>query len=101
MASIGINLKINVNKIDKARLFHGEKGTYLDCVVFINTTKPDKYGYHGTIKQQNTKEEREHGEEMPIMGNAKIFWSSEKNETKKKVEKKVDVSDEPDDDVPF
>ena len=26
----GINLRINVSRIDKSKLFHGKKGVYLD-----------------------------------------------------------------------
>ena len=33
---IGVNLKIDVTKIDKSRLFNGEKGTYLNLSTFID-----------------------------------------------------------------
>jgi len=38
-----ITAKIDVMKIDKKRLFKGEKGTYLDLTIWINDT-PDSYG---------------------------------------------------------
>jgi len=61
--------KIDVTKIDKARLFKGEKGTYLDLVLI--ETPGGQYGDY-MIKQSVTKEEREARKEMPILGNGKI-----------------------------
>ena len=64
-----IRLKIDVTKIEKDRLFKGEKGTYLD-VVLIET--PDsKYGDDFVAKQDITKEERGLGVQAPIIGNAR------------------------------
>jgi hypothetical protein len=34
-----ISLKIDIDKIDKSKLFKGQKGTYLDAVVFLNDEK--------------------------------------------------------------
>lgn len=65
-----IKLKINVSKIDKARLFKGEKGTYLDCVLI--DTPDGKYGDY-MIVQEVTKEERQSGVKGTIIGNAKNF----------------------------
>ena len=73
----GINIKIDVTKIDKERLFKGEKGTYLDLATFIDTEEADQYGNHGLITQSVSKEEREQGVKAPILGNAKVFFSGE------------------------
>lgn len=62
--------KINCSKIDKTRLFKGEKGTYLD-VVLIETPN-DQHGNDYMIVQGVTKEEREKGIRGAILGNAKI-----------------------------
>lgn len=62
--------KIDVTKIKKERLFRGKKGTYLD-LVFIPTPTSD-YGDY-MIKQSVSKEEREAGVEMPILGNVKTL----------------------------
>ena len=67
-----IRLKINVTKIDKAKLFKGEKGTYLDCTLLYNSDA-DQYGNNGMIIQDATKEEREAGNKGAILGNAKEF----------------------------
>jgi hypothetical protein len=61
--------KINLSKIDKGRLFKGEKGIYLDFVMF--ETKDNKFGDDYMIKQALSKEDREAGVEAPILGNAK------------------------------
>jgi hypothetical protein len=66
-----ISLKIDVSKIDKSKLFKGEKGTYLDAVVFLNDEK-DQYGNNGMITQSVSKGEREKGGKGVILGNAKI-----------------------------
>lgn len=71
---IGVSLKIDVSKIDKARLFKGQKGTYLDATVFIDPDNPGQYGDHGMVTQDVTKEEREAGTQGAILGNCKVFW---------------------------
>jgi hypothetical protein len=65
----GVRLKIDVTKIDKSKLFRGEKGSYLDATVFLNSN-PDQYGNNGMITQDAPK-----GEQGAILGNAKIFWT--------------------------
>jgi len=72
---IGLSVKIDVSKIDKAKLFKGAKGTYLDCTTFIDTQEEDKYGNNGFISQSVTKEEKEAGTKGQILGNCKIFWA--------------------------
>ena len=76
MAKLGINFKIDVTKIDKSRLYQGEKGIYLSLSTVIDTDGVGNYGDHGIINQQSTKEEREQKVNMPILGNARIFFST-------------------------
>jgi hypothetical protein len=56
MSKIGVSLKIDVSKIDKARLFQGAKGVYLDATVFIDVDQLDQYGNSGMITHHNSKE---------------------------------------------
>ena len=70
-----IALKIDVSKIEKERLFKGEKGTYLDAVLFLNDDA-DQFGQNGMITQSVSKEERESGVKGPILGNCKIIGGS-------------------------
>ena len=67
--------KIDVKKIDKARLYVGQKGIYLDFVL-IETPDSDFGDY--MIVQSISKEERLAGKKGEIIGNAKIF--AKKNE---------------------
>ena len=74
---LGISLKIDVTKIDKARLFQGKKGTYLDITTFIDVNNPGEHGDHGFITQELTKDERDNKVQLPILGNTKVFYNSE------------------------
>ena len=60
MSKIGVSLKINCSQIDKARLFAGQKGQYLDATVFIEVdmNQLDQYGNSGMITQDVSKEEK-------------------------------------------
>lgn len=61
--------KIDVSKIDKSKLFKGEKGNYLDLTIWIND-EPDKYGNHLSIQQSTKKEEPK-----IYLGNGKAYES--------------------------
>jgi hypothetical protein len=74
-----IQLKIDVSKIDKSKLYNGKKGTYLDATLFLND-QVDKYGNHGFIVQSVSKEERESGVKGTVLGNVKIFQKAEQSE---------------------
>lgn len=74
MAKIGVSIKLDVTKIDKSKLFQGQKGTYLDAQVFIDIDQLDQYGNSGMITQAVSKEDREAGQQGAILGNAKVFW---------------------------
>lgn len=74
---LGISIKIDVTKIDKSRLFKGEKGTYLDLTTMIDLDELDQCGNNGFIAQSVSKEERQNGVKTPILGNAKVFWRDE------------------------
>jgi len=71
---IGVSFKLDVTKIDKARLFKGQKGTYLDFTGFIDLDNLDQYGNSGFIAQDITKEEKDQGVKGNILGNSKVFW---------------------------
>ena len=73
---IGMELSIDVTKIDKTKLFKGKKGTYADLQVFVSD-QTDDWGNNGMITQAVTKEERESGIKGAILGNCKIFWNEE------------------------
>tara|TARA_R110001599_G_scaffold175122_2_gene367140 strand:+ start:211 stop:492 length:282 start_codon:yes stop_codon:yes gene_type:complete len=72
---IGLSVRIDVTKIDKARLYAGAKGTYLDLTTFVDTDQQDQYENNGFISQSVDKEEREQGVQTPILGNVKVFFT--------------------------
>ncbi len=74
MAKVGISVSIDVTKIEKARLFKGAKGTYLDLTAFIDLDEQGQYGDNGMIVQSVSKEERQQGVKGPILGNVKVFY---------------------------
>ncbi len=71
---LGINLSVDVTKLDKSRFFKGKKGTYAKLTCFVDTEETSQFGDNGTITQELSKEDRDNGVKLPILGNAKIFW---------------------------
>ena len=105
---LGISIKIDVSKIDKSRLFKGEKGTYLDLTTMIDLDEQDQYGNNGFIAQSTTEEERESGYKTPILGNTKVFWRDESSQQRTAPQQQSSQSSQPvqdpdkfDDDIPF
>lgn len=97
-----IQLKIDVTKIDKARLYKGQKGTYLDAVIFIRD-EVDQYGNNGMIVQSVSKEERENGVKGAILGNVKVDMGSAPQARPAPIQavKTPIVDDSTSDDLPF
>jgi|DEB0MinimDraft_6_1074348.scaffolds.fasta_scaffold00570_15 hypothetical protein len=94
---IGVNLKIDVTKIDKTRIFEGKNGKYVDMVCFVDTEEQDQFGNHGRIDQSVSKEEKQQGVKGPILGNARVFWKDEQTQqTKQESQDKFE-----DDSIPF
>ncbi len=91
-----IKFKLNCSKIDKTKLFKGEKGTYLDAVMI--ETPNSEYGDY-MIVQEVSKEERAAGVKGAILGNAKIF--EKRSGPGKPKTASAPKPEPPDDDVPF
>jgi hypothetical protein len=72
-----INLSVDVDKIDKNKLFKGKKGTYLKLTIAVNDTK-DNYGNDVSCWEEQTEEERNNKTSKNYLGNGKIFWSNDK-----------------------
>ena len=103
---VGLSVKIDVKKIDKARLFEGEKGTYLDLTTFIDLDELDQYGNNGFIAQSVSKDERENGVKGNILGNVKVFYNDANPQqqhpnTPQPPKSKQPVSNDFDDGIPF
>ena len=78
MAKIGVELKIDVTKINKQLLFSGAKGTYLDATVFIDIDEKDQYDNNGMITQKVPKDGVKNS--GAILGNCKVFWKDEQTQ---------------------
>ena len=95
MSEQTIAVKIDVSKIEKARLFKGTKGTYLDALL---VPKRSDYGDDFMVVQSVKKEEREQGIKGPIIGNAKFL---QRREQPRPAAKPAPAQDEPENSVPF
>jgi len=93
-----ITAKLNVTAIDKAKLFRGEKGVYLDIVLIPSPAS--QYGDYMVV-QSVTKEEREAGKRGAILGNAKVMGAKPAQPTAKPAPVAAAAAKEADEDVPF
>lgn len=98
----GIELKIDVTKIDKSRLYEGKKGKYLTMTVFVDVENDDEYGNNGMITHKKLEGE----DKAPILGNAKVFWSgtTQQQASKPSVQQPGGdnfFDDDPNDSIPF
>jgi hypothetical protein len=91
-----LRIKIDVTKIDKARLYKGQKGTYLTMTVMLDETE-DRFGNYGLVLESISKEEKEQGVEATILGNVTGRWDRKG----KKEEAPVKSVKDNDDDLPF
>ena len=98
MPKYGVSIKINVLKLDKARFFKGEKGTYADLTVFIDPNNPNEYGNNGLVRQSTKKEENV---DMPILGSAKVFWQEQKSKPNQENQGQTEQAQVRDDPTPF
>jgi len=92
-----ITLSFDVTKLDKSKFVTGKKGTY--CNLVLIETPTSEYGDY-MVKQDSTKEQREAGEQTPILGNAKVM-RKRTNDAPPPRERRA-ASPQPDDDeIPF
>ena len=103
---IGMNLSIDVTKLHKDKLFKGKNSAkYANLTIFIDTEKKDKYGNHASVCEEQSKEERESGENKHYVGNGKIFWTDgiSKNDSQREQTRQSahPPKDDFDDEIPF
>tara|TARA_R110002124_G_C8546194_1_gene478820 strand:+ start:53 stop:346 length:294 start_codon:yes stop_codon:yes gene_type:complete len=72
MAGI-INLKVDVTKLSKDKLFVGKKGTYANITIAELKDGENEYGDTHYAFESQSKEEREAGAEKVYVGNGKEF----------------------------
>lgn len=90
MSKIGIEIRIDVTKIDKARIYQGKKGKYLTMTSFVDLDNEDQYGNNGFVAHK--KEQGEEGN-TPILGNTRVFWKEEVPEEQVRPQPSVDDTD--------
>ena len=77
MASI-IKTSINLDQIDKSKIYVGKKGKYLPITITLND-ELDNFGNNGPIIIEQTKEEREAKSPKTYLGNVKVVWTNGNN----------------------
>ena len=77
MASI-IKTSINLDLIDKSKIYVGKKGKYLPVTITLND-ELDNFGNNGPIIIEQTKEEREAKAPKVYLGNVKVVWTNGDN----------------------
>lgn len=80
-----ISVKLDLSKIDKAKLFKGEKGIYLDAAIIMRD-EPDQYGNIGMIVQNVSKEEKANGVRGAILGNVRYIQKRDQPAPKNVIE---------------
>lgn len=78
-----IGIKLDVKKIEKDRLYVGEKGVYLDATI-VMFDESDKYGNNGFIVQNVTEEERKAGVKGIVLGNVRYIAKKQVTPEEKK-----------------
>lgn len=73
---VGIELRIDVTKIEKERIYVGKKGKYLTMTTFVDLDNVDQYENSGMITHKNNEGE----DRAPILGNAKVFWKDQQQQ---------------------
>jgi hypothetical protein len=95
-----IAINIDVKKIDKAALFIGKKGTYLNMTLMENREGVDQYGNEGFIVQDIGMARRQAGERGAILGNWKTVKPAQA-QVPVPVQATQVQADEDLDDIPF
>ncbi len=72
MSAQMFSIKIDLNKVDKSKLFAGKNGaSYLDGIMI--PSRQSQFGDSHMVVQSVTKEERLAGKKGAILGNAKVI----------------------------
>tara|TARA_R110000772_G_scaffold53954_1_gene123286 strand:+ start:150 stop:473 length:324 start_codon:yes stop_codon:yes gene_type:complete len=77
MASL-ISANINLNKIDKSKIYEGKKGKYYPITIAIQD-ELGQFGDAGYIQTEQTKEERDAKAPKSFLGNVKVVWTNGQN----------------------
>ena len=68
------NISIDLTKIDKSKIKHHQNGAkYYSLDIIINDTQ-NEWGQDVSVKQGQTKEERERKDKFVYLGNGKVVY---------------------------
>lgn len=95
-----IKAKLDLMKIPKDKIYIGQKGKYLDIIIF-QYDEQDKYGNDFSIQISRSQEERESGGKAIYIGNGKIQEHKPFSPVPPKINDSFDGELEFDDDLPF
>lgn len=98
-----IKIRVDVSKIDKAALYKGTKGTYLDCVAWPSKTT-GQYGDTHYIVQELSRERRDAGEKGSIIGNMTVPDDEQPRQESRPVQRQATIDTvftADSDDIPF
>lgn len=97
-----IRAKINVTRIDKAHLYQGQAGKYLNIRLIENKDGEDRFGNTHFIVQEVSKEAYEKGQKGPIIGGAVVDDEAPiQRQTSRPNGSTAHQNPDEDDDVPF
>lgn len=99
MAKYGIEIRLDVSKIDKSRLHKGNKGTYLTMTTFVDVDNKDQYDNNGMLLHKTKQDED--SRRLPILGNVKVFWKGESSPQKGQSTQAPSIDDFDSSDIPF
>ena len=69
---------INLSAIPKDKIINGKKGKYLPITITLND-ELDQFGNNGPVCVQQTKDERDAGDNKVYLGNVKVVWTNGDN----------------------
>lgn len=92
---VGLNLSIDVTKLDKERFIKGKKGTYANITTFVDIDNVDQYDNNGFVSQSISKEERTNGVQTPILGNVRVIYRDDNSSVAPSKQQELE------EDVPF
>jgi hypothetical protein len=100
MPRYGINIGINLSKIEKDRVTTDKNGNkWMNLTTWVDTDVKDQYGNNGFISQSTTKEERDNGVQTTILGNSEVFFPRDESSSRSRPVAQDDGKDI--DDLPF
>lgn len=72
-----INFKLELHKLDKAKIIKGKKGNYYDLTISLGE-ETDQFGHNVKGFDVESKEDRQAGKPRNYVGNGRVFWTDGK-----------------------